>query len=430
MMVVDNPVAQEGSTSSGSEASSRPKGRGKPMNKKRGRAKDKENEANTSGDANSSGSPVKQDESEIAAPSPAQPEVDEGDDAMQEDEDGKPSADGPRQDGGEDEAPVAMEVEGDEDSVVVVEKVVPAPATENEADPMETGIDDAAASAAATSEAVAPEHANAKAKPVKGAAKSTRKKKAPAAATPAAPPSALEIKYQSQLDDLCVKWQEMKNDDDPDYHLSIDDDLLEKARACELSLSGGDEASSSSSGAAAADSSKWPDDLSSLLGRLVQGSRLPLKQLSQSVLQYLSEALLPCTESLSEEMVQDKIRSMAERKAYGVLGKGATLWDDTSALSMLVWEAPDYCFAASDLAALKDVRSDRKHLGNHMKALQRLIEVSINFHHGCIHRLPVGLALIGNIASMFLEDKVYMNDDLFRLFFRLADHSQGPFRYR
>lgn len=189
------------------------------------------------------------------------------------------------------------------------------------------------------------------------------KKSAGDSGAPPAPESELEKKYREQLEALVASTsQALEEQEADDHHLGVDE-LLEAARACELPE---DEAAD------------MPEPLVRLIARLIQGSHLPLQALSDGVLLFLSEGLVPCVERLSKQAIQDKIRLIAERKCYGIKPKAAVVAEDESVQALWRWEVAELQHLPETAkGVVREVRAERQNLGKLFKCLAKLIEVRI-----------------------------------------------------
>lgn len=242
------------------------------------------------------------------------------------------------------------------------------------------------------------------------------------------PVSPLEASYQDKLEKLLVAFAH-RGAAEADYRLDVEE-VLEAARACKVvadkaggvtataaaattapsaaahaaAIAAGEEGnkeeatnaealtetvtirtgvdvttSVSSAAAVEAETSSVtvPEGLIPLLARLVQGSPLPLSQLTRDIIEYLTTELVPCVEELPVDVLKKKIRLLAERKAYGVKPRAAIVAEDLDSEAVWRWEVVQGEFLSNRTEgknAVKEARSERSNVGKHVKALSHLIK--------------------------------------------------------
>ncbi|CAM9518784.1 unnamed protein product, partial [Scytosiphon promiscuus] len=120
----------------------------------------------------------------------------------------------------------------------------------------------------------------------------------------------------------------------------------------------------------------FPEHLSPLLARVVQGSPLPLSALSKEACELMTELTPGLAEGLTVDQVATKISLVAQRKCYGSQPRRAVIPEDTAPEGVWRWEVQLMDLLPADKAGVvKSARSDRTNSGRLVKALVRLTEV-------------------------------------------------------
>ena len=168
-----------------------------------------------------------------------------------------------------------------------------------------------------------------------------------------------KAEYTQELEELVASTAKEASEE-PDFELEL-----------EASIPG--EETEEKDDAADETKKKFPERLTSYLGRWIQGRRCGLTVLSTEATKVLAEK---CGVAIPVEVVAAKIRLIAERKAYGVSSKTCVLHEDTNPHALWHWEvATTELFGSKSHPVLKDVRQVRKARGQRLKALAKLCDV-------------------------------------------------------
>ena len=120
----------------------------------------------------------------------------------------------------------------------------------------------------------------------------------------------------------------------------------------------------------------FPDSWAPWLARLIQGSKLPMSELVREVSEALRESPPAARPIPSVEVVTDKVKLLAERKACGVAPKGVVALEDTTGAALWHWEVLSAELLPEDhRGKIKSARADRTKTGKHVKSLIKLREV-------------------------------------------------------
>lgn len=132
----------------------------------------------------------------------------------------------------------------------------------------------------------------------------------------------------------------------------------------------------------------FPEVLAPALARIVQGSAATLIELASDSLGVLHGLLSSCEAEnaelapraralrgrLDQSCVEEKIRFLAERKAYGKVSKKATVMSDTDPGAAWIWEVQCLDLLSDRCAAdVKQLRKSRRTIGMWAKALNSLL---------------------------------------------------------
>jgi hypothetical protein len=262
---------------------------------------------------------------------------------------------------------------------------------------------------------------------------------ASASAIPPPPPHPLLGRYTEQLQCLLTELGATAEEDEPDHHAGIQEalaDLTEQQAAAAASGTASDATAEADAGATGdikpvdgeaaaataepaaetesttesttadapavaatlaaaveqpalaaaaaslAPSAAFPDELSPLLARLIQGSRSPLPPLAAATAAALCSLVPPAAPALIDiavltpELVAEKIVAIAARKAYGAAPRRSVLRTDETPAALWRWEVESAeLLLCGGEAAVKGIRAERGSAGRHVKALVKLIEV-------------------------------------------------------
>ena len=239
--------------------------------------------------------------------------------------------------------------------------LVPA-AESGQAGPASAGSHAAAAAAPAVSEAGAASESETAASASEGAtaaAASASEGATAALSDDASDGSAEKLKcFGDKLAAILSECASRGAADEPDWRLGVDE-------AAQGAL---EEAACADTG--------FPDSWAPWLARLIQGSKLPMSELVREVSEALRESPPAARPIPSVEVVTDKVKLLAERKAYGVAPKGVVALEDTTGAALWHWEVLSAELLPEDhRGKIKSARADRTKTGKHVKSLIKLREV-------------------------------------------------------
>ena len=84
---------------------------------------------------------------------------------------------------------------------------------------------------------------------------------------------------------------------------------------------------------------------------------------------------LPPDDEMTSLRIEMKIKTFAQRIAYGYKSRTVDVFNDTSRLALWCWEvaAIDQYFSMTEVKRIKEIRAERKKNGSLIKALIRII---------------------------------------------------------